>query len=167
MAPSSYSSSSSSSSSSPVLQVQLPRTWWMLLSHLHTLRDDFIKVTHAADDRRIIERIRDNFTINNSVQFCYVIYVEISKDQTSITWCAPFKLNSSQFRHPAFNILYGFCFIVLTRRWVRIRQGELSYYKPDDDNQQALNILQLSDDVTIIKKLNFNSFSIETRKKVY
>ncbi|XP_072013968.1 uncharacterized protein [Amphiura filiformis] len=54
-----------------------------------------------------------------------------------------------------------------TRRWVRIRQGELSYYKPDDDNQQALNILQLSDDVTIIKKLNFNSFSIETRKKVY
>ncbi|XP_022106472.1 protein diaphanous homolog 3-like [Acanthaster planci] len=54
-----------------------------------------------------------------------------------------------------------------TRRWIRIREGELSYYKPDDDNQQALNILQLSDDVTIVKKLNFNGFSIATRKKVY
>ena len=165
MAPSTC--SSSSSSSSPVLQVQLPRTWWMLLSHLHNLRDDFINATHGADGWRIVERIRDNFAIDNSVQFCYVIYVEISKDKTLITWCAPFKLDSSQFRYPAFNILYGFCFVVLIRRWVRIRQGELSYYKPDDDNQQALNILQLSDDVTIIKKLNFNSFSIETRKKVY
>ncbi|XP_033626676.1 uncharacterized protein LOC117289591 isoform X2 [Asterias rubens] len=54
-----------------------------------------------------------------------------------------------------------------TRRWIRIREGELSYYKPDEDNQQALNILQLSDDVTLVKKLNYSGFSITTRKKVY
>ncbi|XP_071505640.1 uncharacterized protein [Diadema antillarum] len=54
-----------------------------------------------------------------------------------------------------------------TRRWVRIRQGELSYYKPDDDNQQALNILQLSREVNLVKKVNNNGFSISTRKKVY
>ena len=53
------------------------------------------------------------------------------------------------------------------RRWIRIREGELSYYKPDEDNQQALNILQLSDDVTLVKKLNYSGFSITTRKKVY
>ena len=60
--------------------------------------------------------------------------------------------------------LNGPCF---DRRWVRIRQGELSYYKPDDDNQQALNILQLSREVNLVKKVNNNGFSISTRKKVY
>ncbi|PIK44561.1 putative formin-like protein 6 [Apostichopus japonicus] len=54
-----------------------------------------------------------------------------------------------------------------TRRWVRIRKGELSYYKPDDENQQALNIVQLSKEINIIKKLGSNGFSIATRKKVY
>ncbi|XP_071958926.1 uncharacterized protein [Antedon mediterranea] len=54
-----------------------------------------------------------------------------------------------------------------TKRWVRIRQGELSYYKPDEDKHTALNILQLTHDVTVVKKVGDNAVSIATRKKIY
>ncbi|XP_033117345.1 formin-J-like isoform X2 [Anneissia japonica] len=54
-----------------------------------------------------------------------------------------------------------------TKRWVRIRQGELSYYKPDEDKHTALNILQLAHDITSVKKAGDSAVSIATRKKMY
>ncbi|XP_077982635.1 uncharacterized protein LOC144437552 [Glandiceps talaboti] len=53
------------------------------------------------------------------------------------------------------------------RRWVRIRQGELSYYKLGEDRQTALNIIQLSDEETHISKADYNALTITTRSKVY
>ncbi|XP_070575952.1 formin-J-like isoform X2 [Ptychodera flava] len=53
------------------------------------------------------------------------------------------------------------------RRWVRIRHGELSYYKLGEDHQTALNIIQLSDDDTMISKVDYNAISISTKTKVY
>lgn len=90
------------------------------------------------------------------------------KTKVTLILYAEFSSITLRFSNGSIDTIdYCYHYFIIYRRWVRIRQGELSYYKPDDDNQQALNILQLSDDVTIIKKLNFNSFSIETRKKVY
>ncbi len=145
----------------------------MALYRLAGLRDDI----QYHGDGRIVARMPSGNSIieqsSNSIivaasKYYYIIILDDTCDHTSLTWYSSEVLMNvfiSCWKYTSLNV--SLFVIIVFRRWVRIRQGELSYYKPDDDNQQALNILQLSDDVTIIKKLNFNSFSIETRKKVY
>ncbi|CAH1269171.1 DAAM2 [Branchiostoma lanceolatum] len=51
------------------------------------------------------------------------------------------------------------------RRWVRIRQGELSYYKLAEESQTALNIIHLNDESVSITPEGDNGFCISTNKE--
>ncbi|KAI8504652.1 Cerebellin-4 [Branchiostoma belcheri] len=51
------------------------------------------------------------------------------------------------------------------RRWVRIRQGELSYYKLGEESQTALNIIHLNDESVSITPDGDNGFCISTNKE--
>ncbi|XP_035679128.1 formin-like protein 18 [Branchiostoma floridae] len=51
------------------------------------------------------------------------------------------------------------------RRWIRIRQGELSYYKLAEETQTALNIIHLNDESVSITPEGDYGFCISTNKE--
>ncbi|CAH3194613.1 unnamed protein product, partial [Porites evermanni] len=53
------------------------------------------------------------------------------------------------------------------RRWLRVQQGELSYFKLGEENQTALNIVKLGPGLAEVKSIDHNSFVIITSKKEY
>ncbi|KAL9974456.1 hypothetical protein ACROYT_G011488 [Oculina patagonica] len=58
-------------------------------------------------------------------------------------------------------------FMMWPRRWLRIQQGELSYFKIGEENQTALNIVKLGPGLAEVKSVDHNAFIIITSKKEY
>lgn len=58
-------------------------------------------------------------------------------------------------------------FMMWPRRWLRVQQGELSYFKLGEENQTALNIVKLGPGLAEVKSIDHNSFVIITSKKEY
>lgn len=58
-------------------------------------------------------------------------------------------------------------FMMWPRRWLRIQQGELSYFKIGEENQTALNIVKLGPGLAEVKSVDHNIFVIVTSKKEY
>ncbi|XP_022802689.1 uncharacterized protein LOC111340162 isoform X4 [Stylophora pistillata] len=58
-------------------------------------------------------------------------------------------------------------FMMWPRRWLRIQQGELSYFKLGEESQAALNIVKLGPGLAEVKGVDHNAFIIITSKKEY
>ena len=58
-------------------------------------------------------------------------------------------------------------FLTWSKRYLRIREGELAYYRVGEENMTALNIIKLGPGHAFIKKLEHNSFIVSTQKKEY
>ncbi|XP_028410081.1 formin-like protein 2 [Dendronephthya gigantea] len=58
-------------------------------------------------------------------------------------------------------------FLTWSKRFLRIREGELAYYKVGEENMTALNIIKLGPGHAFIKKSEHNVFIVSTQKKEY
>ncbi|CAB4027105.1 Cadherin EGF LAG seven-pass G-type receptor 1, partial [Paramuricea clavata] len=58
-------------------------------------------------------------------------------------------------------------FLTWSKRYLRIKEGELAYYKVGEENMTALNIIKLGPGHAFIKKAEHNAFIVSTQKKEY
>ena len=55
---------------------------------------------------------------------------------------------------------------MLCSRWLRVKQGELLYYK-EDDLVNALNIIPLTTSTVTLSKKGTDGFTVHTQKKQF